>query len=243
MHLRSAPVKRDWTALPEGILFTVFLKLGPREIFCGADPACTAWRHVAVGEPTLWRRLDMGTMALSRCLAAVRRAAGQCESLAASCDSDASLLFLVRGAPSLKSLRLFDANVSFVALNESIRKLSQLEELEVELSCSGPLKYKELILRICEARPQLKRLSVTVSSETLIDDEEELVIPIMCNLRSLELTDYDNISMDEWVAIIDKCPLLESLRIRDLSRYNHWLLRSRCEGKNLWISRSCPHRE
>ncbi|KAF8775004.1 hypothetical protein HU200_005053 [Digitaria exilis] len=97
-------MKRDWMALPEGILFTVFLKLGPREIFCGVDLACTAWRHVAVGEPTLWRRLDMGTMALSRCLAAVHRAAGHCESLAASCDSDASLLFLIRGFPRWKNL-------------------------------------------------------------------------------------------------------------------------------------------
>ncbi|KAF8775015.1 hypothetical protein HU200_005064 [Digitaria exilis] len=93
----STPTTRDWTAVAHDILLTVFLKLEPREILRGADHVCAAWRHVALGEPALWRRLDMGRADLSQCRAAVRRGAGQCESFAACWDSNGSLLFLVNG--------------------------------------------------------------------------------------------------------------------------------------------------
>ncbi|KAF8662535.1 hypothetical protein HU200_056132 [Digitaria exilis] len=112
----SAPATRDWTTLPRDVLLTVFLKLEPREILRGADHVCEAWRHVTLREPVLWRHIDMGRADLSQCCAAMRRGAGQCESFAACWDSNASLRFLVKGAPSLKSLHLCDANTSFAAL-------------------------------------------------------------------------------------------------------------------------------
>ena len=59
----SAPSEaRDWAALPQDILLTVFLKLGPQEIMQGPELVCTTWRRVAVDEPLLWRRIDMGTV-------------------------------------------------------------------------------------------------------------------------------------------------------------------------------------
>ncbi|KAL6592701.1 hypothetical protein ACP70R_049376 [Stipagrostis hirtigluma subsp. patula] len=52
---------RDWGAgLPDDVLLGVFQRLGPCcEIMRGADSVCRAWRRVAVGEPALWRRVDM----------------------------------------------------------------------------------------------------------------------------------------------------------------------------------------
>jgi hypothetical protein len=90
----------DWAALPRDILLAVFLKLGPREIMEGPELACTSWRRVAVDEPMLWRRVDMGTVlawsaggrAVAR--AAVDRGAGQCESFTGHCDHD-FLLYMV----------------------------------------------------------------------------------------------------------------------------------------------------
>ncbi|CAO2176198.1 unnamed protein product [Urochloa humidicola] len=119
---RRSSATRDWTALPQDILFTIFLKLEPQEILRGADRACTAWRCVAVGDPMLWRHLDMGTVALSRCWwrTAVRHGTGLCESFSARCCRNATLQFLVQRAPFLKRLRLLDANISSEALNEVI---------------------------------------------------------------------------------------------------------------------------
>jgi|UniRef100_A0A804R3Z2 hypothetical protein len=86
-HPPAPSEPRDWAALPQDILITVFLKLGPREIMLGAEFVCTTWRRVAVGEALLWRRIDMGidtisvfhpaTRAMAR--ATLDRSAGQCE--------------------------------------------------------------------------------------------------------------------------------------------------------------------
>ena len=56
----AAPAARDWASLPPDILISVFLMLGPAEIMRGAERVCAAWRRVAVDDPALWRRIDMG---------------------------------------------------------------------------------------------------------------------------------------------------------------------------------------
>ena len=56
----QAAEARDWASLPPDILISVFLMLGPAEIMRGAERACAAWRRVAVDDPALWRRIDMG---------------------------------------------------------------------------------------------------------------------------------------------------------------------------------------
>nr|CAB3480278.1 unnamed protein product [Digitaria exilis] len=82
---------RDWAAeLPRDVLLDVFLRLGCRDIMRGAELACAPWRRVAVGEPELWRTVDMATMVR----AAVDRGAGQCVAFAGPVDDDA-LLYLV----------------------------------------------------------------------------------------------------------------------------------------------------
>jgi len=95
----SAPSEpRDWAALPQDILLTVFLKLGPCEIMQGAELVCTTWRRVAVDEPLLWRRIDMAAVStlspVGRAVAraALDRGAGQCEAFTASCGDDILLL-------------------------------------------------------------------------------------------------------------------------------------------------------
>lgn len=101
-HSPAPSEPRDWTALPQDILITVFLKLGPREIMLGAEFVCTTWRRVAVGEALLWRRIDMGIDRISvvqparraMARAALDRSAGQCEAFWGSCDNE-MLLYLV----------------------------------------------------------------------------------------------------------------------------------------------------
>ncbi|RLM61000.1 putative F-box/LRR-repeat protein 23 [Panicum miliaceum] len=107
----SSMAERDWATLPGDILFAIFLKLGPREIMEGSDRACSAWRRVSVGEPKLWRCVDMGTVrqwssttkpwrAIAR--VAVGRAAGQCEHFSGPWDDD-FLLYLAARYVSIRA--------------------------------------------------------------------------------------------------------------------------------------------
>ena len=98
----AAPAARDWASLPPDILISVFLMLGPAEIMRGAERACAAWRRVAVDDPALWRRIDMGTGVLpfssggrAAVHAAMDRAAGECEAFSGPCDNHL-LFYLVR---------------------------------------------------------------------------------------------------------------------------------------------------
>jgi len=76
--------------------------LGPAEIMRGAERACAAWRRVAVDDPALWRRIDMGTEVLpfssggrAAVHAAMDLAAGECEAFSGPCDNHL-LFYLVR---------------------------------------------------------------------------------------------------------------------------------------------------
>ncbi|KAF8775001.1 hypothetical protein HU200_005050 [Digitaria exilis] len=100
---RPSPPTADWAALPPDILFTVFLKLEQRDIFRGADSVCTSWRRVAVGEPVLWRHVDMrevsllrSTRGLAMLTTRMNRSAGQCEAFSAGRCDESSLTYLVQ---------------------------------------------------------------------------------------------------------------------------------------------------
>ncbi|KAG2577304.1 putative F-box/LRR-repeat protein 23 isoform X2 [Panicum virgatum] len=172
---------RDWAALPQDILLAVFLKLGPLEIMQGAELVCTAWRRVAVDEPILWRRVDMGTVttwsAAGRAMAraAVDRGEGQCEAFSGPCDSDL-LLCLIERAPCLKSLHLSRFDGPNEALEVALKKIPLLEELEV-----SPLYFssgtENLLESVCQACPLLTKLKMTFSTVPVDDGyyDEDLI--------------------------------------------------------------------
>ncbi|XP_039853262.1 putative F-box/LRR-repeat protein 23 isoform X4 [Panicum virgatum] len=102
--ISADPAARDWASLPPDILISVFLMLGPTEIMLGAERVCAAWRRVAVDDPALWRRIDMGTGVLpfssggrAAVHSAVDRAAGECEAFSGPCDNH--LLFYLSTLP------------------------------------------------------------------------------------------------------------------------------------------------
>jgi hypothetical protein len=100
-HEKGSPPEeeaRDWAALPRDILVGVFLRLGPcHEVMLGAERVCTAWRRVAVGEPELWRYIEMTKTTVldvswnhrpEMTSAAMDRSRGQCEAFAGPVDED-----------------------------------------------------------------------------------------------------------------------------------------------------------
>ncbi|CAO2175921.1 unnamed protein product [Urochloa humidicola] len=247
------PETRDWAALPRDILIDIFLGLGPcSEIMRGAELVCAAWRHVAVGEPVLWRCVNLtaaGTRyyasSLAMARAAVDRSAGHCVAFSGTLDA-ASLLYLVERAPSLKSLNIQDTELSDEVLNVALKKLPLLEDLEISTEYYNT-EAENLFASVCKACPHLKKLRLTFPEpECDIDGDREIqdggvcAIPIMCELSSIDLFEFD-VTTHGLEVILENCPLLETLHITgyflgdDGEAYEE--LRERCAArvKNLTL--------
>ncbi|CAL5010844.1 unnamed protein product [Urochloa decumbens] len=244
----ASPAARDWASLPPDILISVFLVLGPYDIMRGADRTCTAWRRVAVDDPDLWRRIDMGDVlpcsAGGRVVvsAAMDRAAGQCESFSGPCDNHL-LFLLVERAPLLKILHLTHLYAPNKVLTLVLNRLPLLEDLEISLSyVSTP--SENLLQSICQDCPRLKKLRLNCSESYDHNGSGvamEIIrgkITLMRELQSLELFHCD-LTVQGLGAILDSCPMLETLRITGFMCGGGKMdekLRQKCVGvKNLTL--------
>ncbi|KAJ1282536.1 hypothetical protein BS78_03G060000 [Paspalum vaginatum] len=217
---------RDWTALPPGELSAVLGKLDHIEILRGAGRVCRSWSRTARDEPELWRSINMlfhaelsfedDLHALAR--TAVRPSAGLCEAFWGEyAGDDRLILYLADMAPLLKSLRFISCyDVCQEAFMEAIRKFPLLEELELSIS---PNVYGEAFGVVGESCPLLKRFRlskkvfVSIEGGSQDKDEEAMGIAKMHELRSLQLFNCE-LTNAGLVAILDGCPHLESLDIR-----------------------------
>ncbi|CAO2209851.1 unnamed protein product [Urochloa humidicola] len=246
----NSPAVRDWASLPPDILISVFLMLSPYDTMRGPDRTCTAWRRVAVDDPDLWRRIDMGDVlpcsAGGRAVlgAALDRAAGQCEAFSGPCDN--YLLFLlVERAPLLKVLHLTHLYAPNKVLTLVLNRLPFLEDLEISLSYVGA-PNENLLGSICQDCHRLKKLRLNCSESfgydyNLCGMAMETIrgeITLMRELRSLELFHCD-LTTQGLGAILDNCPLLETLRITGFMVGGSKMdekLRQKCAGvKNLTL--------
>ncbi|CAM0913277.1 unnamed protein product [Alopecurus aequalis] len=133
---------RDWAALPLDVLWAVLSLVPQADILCCAGLVCASWRRLALGEPLLWRHIDLPVEEDEdgdppagwrvRACAAVRRSAGRCESYRGRV-SRSFLVFLARSAPSLRKLHVtsrFDMpSKTFMAA--LAKKLPLLEQLVI----------------------------------------------------------------------------------------------------------------
>ncbi|CAL5003456.1 unnamed protein product [Urochloa decumbens] len=196
---------------PHDILHSIFVTLGYREIMHGAELVCKAWRHVAVDEPALWRRIDMGTTCTypvlpcserSMVLAAVDRVAGQCVAFTGPIDDDLLLHLVVREYNKVLNK----------VLNTSLKKLSLLEEVSIlQTPCRSFKTWSDderLLESVCQACPHLNKLRL--SGDILCSKTYKT--PLMRELRSLQLFDF-SLTTKALSAILDTCPLLEYLEV------------------------------
>ncbi|CAO2164106.1 unnamed protein product [Urochloa humidicola] len=219
---------RDWSELPLDALVMIFARLGPVEILMGSGLVCRSWLQAAK-EPELWRAVDMaehkvveemkGDVLSVMAKVAVNRSKGKLEVfLGKYFVTDELLKYIAGRSASLKILRLTSCpQVSNKGFSELIAKSPLLEDLSLELCPRiGSRNVYEATGRSC---PQLKhfrlrrecfRFSLNYSRRVA----EALGIAAMRELRSLTLIS-SNITNDELVAILDGCPLLENLCLRD----------------------------
>ncbi|CAO2206071.1 unnamed protein product [Urochloa humidicola] len=137
--------------------------------------------------------------------------------------NDQDLIHLVQRAPSLKSLNIqhysIGDNQTGDVLVEALKKLTLLEDLQIFFQYR--LHWDPIMLQsVCKACPRLKRLVILFEMNLdldLAEDEYEKQridrpIPVMPSLHILVL-DYCYLSCKGLNAILDSCPLLQTLTI------------------------------
>ncbi|KAL6600435.1 hypothetical protein ACP70R_045235 [Stipagrostis hirtigluma subsp. patula] len=224
----ALPAARDWAALPVDLILSIFHRVDHVDLLlCGPAGVCRSWRRAATDEPELWRHVDMrGYAQLSfrasvdfhgMARTAVRRSAGQCQAFWSECAGDDDfLLYLADQAPMLRSLRLISCyDISKEAFVASINKFPLLEELELSLCLH--LSDPDVLEVVAKSCPQMKhflnvRHSVYGGYQNW--DSKAMAIAGFRCLRSLELHS-DSITNQGLTAIIDNCPHLELLILRN----------------------------
>ncbi|CAO2209881.1 unnamed protein product [Urochloa humidicola] len=224
----SPPAGRDWSELPLDALVMIFARLGPVEILMGSGLVCRSWLQAAK-EPELWRSVDManqrvveemkGGVLCAMAKAVVDRSMGKLEVfLGKYFVTDELLKYIADRSGSLKILGLISCHqVSNKGFTELITKSPLLEDLSLELCPRiGGRNVYEATGKAC---PQLKYFSLRrecfrFSLNYPRRIAESLGIAVMRELQSLTLVS-SNITNDELVAILDGCPRLEILCLRD----------------------------
>uniref|UniRef100_A0A803M4A4 Uncharacterized protein n=2 Tax=Chenopodium quinoa TaxID=63459 RepID=A0A803M4A4_CHEQI len=130
------------------------------------------------------------------------------------CDDD-TLMYIVDRSRNLKHLRIGNyIYISGEGLIEAVKKLPALEELEIIICNDYSADDIEAIGHAC---PSLKAFSFNdVGSKTLdftCNEEALAIAKSMRNLRNLQLIG-SGITNEGLKAILDGCPLLESLDLR-----------------------------
>lgn len=120
----------------------------------------------------------------------------------------------------MKSLRIPDADVTDEEFNVALKKLPLLEDLKISTVYYNT-ELENLLESVCKACPYLKKLGLTLPEDPEAADSDGNMkihdggmceIPIMCELRSIKLFEFD-LTADGLTAILVNCPVLESLHV------------------------------
>lgn len=224
--LADSGEERNWLDLPRDVASTIFLKLGAIEILTTVQRVCSVWRNITK-DPTMWRTIDMHNLGDSRynldtiCRRAIDYSSGHLLDINIEYFGTDDLLDYITDSTShLRRLRLACSySISDEGLSEIAKKFPQLEELDISIS-SLSKEPLEVIGRSC---PRLKTLKFNMEGyrRPHIESDEEAfaVAETMPELRHLQLFG-NKLTNDGLLAILDGCPHLETLDLRQCFNVN-----------------------
>ncbi|XP_059437442.1 putative F-box/LRR-repeat protein 23 [Corylus avellana] len=214
---------RNWLELPRDVTASILLRLEAIEILTSAQMVCSPWRKLCK-DPSMWRTVHMckphshwDISDLEKmCRQAVDRSCGQLVDICIKYFGDDELLMHIADSSSqLKRLRLVSVyDISDEGLSEVAAKLPLLEELDITLCCSLSKEALKAMGRCC---PHLKSFKYNEKGyRTPYMECNEVALAIaenMPELRHLQLFG-NTLTNDGLQAILDGCPHLESLDLR-----------------------------
>ncbi|XP_015166631.1 putative F-box/LRR-repeat protein 23 [Solanum tuberosum] len=223
------PPSPPWVELPREITADIFRRVGVVDTLLNAQNVCNSWWEVC-HDPSMWRVIDMrnpedmemDVVFHKSCRVAVDRSQGQLSKINIEYFGNNGLLkCIAERSNQLRHLRLVGCdNISKGSLAAVAKNFPLLEELHIYLtsisivdievigrSCS---QLKSFTLNVCGFRGGLtgfRRLQINV------DDQAHAIALNMPELQHLAL--FGNTMTNEGLcAILDGCPLLESLDLR-----------------------------
>ncbi|XP_062096289.1 F-box protein SKIP19-like [Humulus lupulus] len=225
---------RNWLEFPRDVTASILSRLGAIEIMTSGQMVCKSWLDICK-DPLMWRTIDMrnngdrdfGLDLEKMCRDVVDRSCGQLVDInIEQFGSDELVRHITSSSSQIKRLRLACCyDVSDEGLIEAIEKLPLLEELDLTL-CSFSENFIEALGNCC---PHFRTLKLNSQAHKLPDmdpDEEkdfnEDVIAIgkyLPGLRHLQLIGSSMTNMG-LQAILDGCPNLESLDLRQCLNIN-----------------------
>ncbi|XP_057432112.1 F-box protein SKIP19-like [Lotus japonicus] len=228
----------NWLDLPIDVTAFILQKLSVADILTSARQVCSLWWNICK-DPLMMRSIDLtlcrnypAYMLRAFCRYAVDQSCGHLEDITIEYfATDDFLKYIASSSSHLRRLRLpYCSEISEKGLIEVAKKLPHLEEL-VDISYS-PLT-KDSLQAIGRCCPHLKVLKFYNGPlyPSFKDEEAFAIAQTMPELRHLHIVGFNFLSKDGLHAILDGCPLLESLHI--LHSYNiDWrtneTLRKRC---------------
>ncbi|XP_057763930.1 putative F-box/LRR-repeat protein 23 [Salvia miltiorrhiza] len=233
----SPPPPPPWIELPGDVTANILQRLGAEAMLRSAQQVCRTWWKVCK-DPAMWRVIDLCNIDdmnmfedyNAMCRRAVDRSQGQLVDLTIDFFGDGELIIYVADrSRNLKRLKLVSCDeMSADPLIQAVEKLEQLEELHLIMFPWIEAHHIEAIGHSC---PKLKSFSYNErgSKIRLMPDSEEddyysegfdrntyarAIGKCMPNLHHLQLFAHEEMQNEGLEAILDGCPRLESLDIR-----------------------------
>ncbi|KAK2980550.1 hypothetical protein RJ640_015935 [Escallonia rubra] len=216
----ESPAARNpnWLDLPRELTASILHRLGAIELLETAQKVCTTWRNICK-DPAMWRTVDMRNSGRTYALPynlekmtmhAVDLSCGQLEVI----NIENFVGFVDSTSSQLKRLRLVRCydGISPEAFSEAFKKLPLLEELHLYFTVFDK-QVIEVAGRFCTLLKSFKLNIHSYEHPRRCDDEALAIAESMPELRNLQL--FGNKMTDDGLrAILDKCPHLESLDLR-----------------------------
>ncbi|CAL5203200.1 unnamed protein product [Lathyrus oleraceus] len=213
----------NWLELPKKITANILKRLDTVEILTSARNVCPYWWNICK-DTLMWRTIRMSDIHILHynssnlskiCCYAVDKSCGGLQDIYIKYFGNDDLLkYVADRASQLRRLRIEDCprSLSKEGLSDAVKKFPLLEELHIS-KCH--LLHTVSFDTIGQSCPLLKSLKLeSFSAENEACDRQAFGIaekmPGLCHLEILK----NNLSNEGLIAILDGCPLLESLDIR-----------------------------
>ncbi|XP_010244531.1 PREDICTED: F-box protein SKIP19 [Nelumbo nucifera] len=226
--MESSEEVRNWLDLPGDVLSLVFSKLGVFDVLFNVQNVCSSWRKFCK-EPLVWLAIDLRypwpdmDIDLEKVARhAIDRSCGQLVEFSVDyICTDELLRYITERSCPLRCLRLMSCHrVTDDGLIEVVNGLPLLEELDLSYCCTFSNKVLEVIGCSC---PHLKTFKLNSrrfrNSDVEWDEEAFTIAGCMPELRNLQLLG-NQLTDDGLRAILDGCPHLESLDLRQCFNVN-----------------------
>lgn len=220
----STNVHPNWLELPKDVTANILQRLGTIEILTSACKVCPLWWNICK-DPHMWRTIHMTKINYSRCCRnhnyvenlvkisrnAVARSSGQLEDIAIYYfATDDLLAYIADCSGHLRCLLLERCErLSDKGFREVVQKLPFLKELDISNNNQLSKESIEIVGRCCPLLKSLKYGRLAEGSDR-INDEAFAIAKTMPRLQHLKISGNE-LSNDGVLAILDGCPLLESL--------------------------------